>query len=183
MNILFIDTHSSIISISLIIKNKIIIKEKESIQSHSIFLLPLLKEILKENSLDIRDINKVIVINGPGSFTGLRIGLSVVKIIGYTLKIPVFTISSLAAYLVSSDIKEDKMCVIEDNKGYYISAYDKNNNILIEEQYIENISKYKYKIIKNKLEVLKINKYLENKKPVEIHELKANYIKKIEVEK
>ncbi len=183
MNILFIDTHSSIINISLIIKDKVFSKEKESINSHSVFLLPLLEELLNENNINIREINKIIVVNGPGSFTGLRIGLSVVKIIGYILNIPVIPISSLTAFLVSNDISENKMCVIEDNKGYYISVFDKFNKNIIEEKYVEDIAEYDYKTVENKLDILKIYDFIKANTPIIIHNLKANYIKKIEAEK
>lgn len=183
MYTLFLDTHSSNVNVSLIKEQKVITKEKETFQSHSLFLLPMIKEILEEEKITIRDIEKIIVVNGPGSFTGIRIGLSVVKTMGYALNIPVYPISSLTAYLVSSDIDEDKMSVIEDNRGYYISVFDKNNNPIIEETYVEDISSFNYKIIDNKFDILKIVEYSKNIKPVKIHGLKANYIKKIEVEK
>ncbi len=183
MYTLFLDTHSSIINVSLIKDSKVITKEKESFQSHSIYLLPMIKELLEEQSITLKDIEKIIVINGPGSFTGIRIGLSVVKTIGYSLKIPVYPVSSLTAFLVSSDINENKMSVIEDNKGYYMSVFDKNNKSIIKETYIEDISSFKYKIIENNLNILKIVEYSKSIKYVNIHKLKANYIKKIEAEK
>lgn len=182
MYTLFLDTHSSIINVSLIKEKKVVTKEKETFQSHSLFFLPMIKEILEEEKITIKDVKKIIIINGPGSFTGIRIGLSVAKIIGYSLHIPVLPISSLTAFLVSSDIVEDKMSVIEDNKGYYVSVFDKNNNSIIKETYVEDISSFKYKIIENNLNILKIAEYSKNIKPAKIHGIKANYIKKIEVE-
>lgn len=182
--ILFIDTHDSLITIGLKNNNNLYIKTKDSEYSHSIYVMPMIEEIFNENNLDIKDLNKVIVINGPGSFTGIRIGLSIAKTIAYALNIDIVTISSLTAYAISNDSNTNKMAVIEDNKGYYISVFDKNNNIIVEEYYSEeNTLKDKYNIVEQKLDIDKIINYC-NKMPNENpHHIKANYIKKIEVEK
>lgn len=46
-------------------------------------------ELLKHESLSLKDIEKVVIFQGPGSFTGLRIGMSVVNALGFALQIPV----------------------------------------------------------------------------------------------
>ena len=179
---LFIDTHDELITIALKIKEKIYIKTKSSEYSHSIFVMPMIEEIFKENNLEIKDLESIIVVNGPGSFTGIRIGISIAKTIAYALKIKINTISSLTAYLISSEINENKMAIVKDNKGFYISAFDKDNNQIIEEQYREE-NNYDYKEVDYKLDINKIIEYcklLESENP---HFVKANYIKKIEVEK
>lgn len=180
--ILFIDTHDELITIALKTKDNLYIKTKESEYSHSIYTMPMIASIFDENNLDIKDLDKIIVVNGPGSFTGIRIGLSIAKTIAYALNIKINTISSLLTYLISSDIKENKMAVIEDNKGYYISAMDKDNNIILEEQYVTE-NNYNYKEIEHKLDIEKIINYLKDKESENPHFIKANYIKKIEVEK
>ena len=47
--------------------------------------MPMIASIFDENNLDIKDLDKIIVVNGPGSFTGIRIGLSIAKTIAYAL--------------------------------------------------------------------------------------------------
>ncbi len=74
------------------------------------------------------------------------------------------------------------MAVIEDNRGYYISAWDTDNNSLLEEQYVEEIDGYDYPIVEEKLNIIRIVDYFKDKKPININALKANYIKKIGVE-
>ena len=180
--ILFIDTHDELITIGLEYNDKLFIKTKESEYSHSIFTMPMIKEIFEENNLDIKDLDKVIVVNGPGSFTGIRIGLTIAKTLAYTLNIKINTISSLLAYLISNNNNEKRMAVIEDNKGYYVSAMDENNNIIVKEQYIEN-NNYDYKQVEHKLDLDKIIDYCNNLESENYHHIKANYIKKIEVEK
>lgn len=180
--ILFIDTHDELITIALKNKDRIYCKTKMSEYSHSIFTMPMIEEIFSENNLDVKDLKKIIVVNGPGSFTGIRIGLSIAKTMAYALKLDINTISSLKAYLISNDTTEDKMAVIEDNKGYYICAFDKNNNEILEEQYVEE-NNYNYKEVEHKLNVERIIDYCSNLKSENPHHVKANYVKKIEVEK
>ena len=180
--ILFIDTHDELITIGLEYNDKLFIKTKESEYSHSIFTMPMIKEIFEENNLNINDLDKVIVVNGPGSFTGIRIGLTIAKTLAYTLNIKINTISSLLAYLISNNNNEKRMAVIEDNKGYYVSAMDENNNIILKEQYIEN-NNYDYQQVEHKLDLNKIIDYCNNLESENYHHIKANYIKKIEVEK
>ena len=180
--ILFIDTHSELITIALKNKNDLFIKTKESEYSHSIFTMPMIEEIFNENKLNIKDLDKIIVINGPGSFTGIRIGLSIAKTMAYALNVSINTISSLTAYLVSNNNGKDRACVIEDNKGYYIGAFDKNDNPLFDEYYSEE-NNCKYKAVPHKLDINRIIEYCNNIKSENPHFVKANYVKKIEVEK
>ena len=131
----------------------------------------------------VNDINKIVAVNGPGSFTGIRIGLTIAKTIGYSLNIDVHLVGSLESYLISSDYEGDKMSVIEDNKGFYIAVFDKNNNVIINESYVDNIDNYNYYKVENKLDVNKVIDYALNKPATPFHLVRANYVKKIEVEK
>ena len=180
--ILFIDTHDELITIALKNNEELFIKTKVSEYAHSVYTIPMIEEIFKENNLNIKDLQKIIVVNGPGSFTGIRIGLSIAKTMAYALNISINTISSLTAYLVSNETNDNKKAVIEDNKGYYVSVFDKDNNPVVEETYCEE-DNYDYPQVEEKLDVEKIFKYCENMKSENPHFVKANYIKKIEVEK
>ena len=180
--ILFIDTHTELITIALKTNDNLFIKTKESEYSHSIYTMPMIEESFKENNLNVKDLDEIIVVNGPGSFTGIRIGLSIAKTIAYALNLKIHTISSLKAYLISSDINEEKMAVIEDNKGYYVCAFDKNNNTIVEETYLEE-NPYQYKEVDYRLDINKIIEYCNKFESENPHHIKANYIKKIEVEK
>ena len=74
------------------------------------------------------------------------------------------------------------MAVIEDNKGYYVCAFDKNNNTIVEETYLEE-NPYQYKEVDYRLDINKIIEYCNKFESENPHHIKANYIKKIEVEK
>lgn len=179
--ILFIDTHDSLITIAIKNNDKLYVDTKESEYSHSVYVMPMIDNLFLNNNLDIKDLKKIIVVNGPGSFTGIRIGLSIAKTIAYALNIEINTISSLTAYLVSSDLDGDKMCVITDNKGLYLSAVNNKGTIIVNECYVLS-NTYNYPLVEHKLNIEKIISYCSNITSENPHFIKANYIKKISVE-
>lgn len=183
MYTLFIDTHSEVITIGLCDGNNVIEKTKTSVESHSVYLVPMLKELLEESKVSFSDIKNIVAVNGPGSFTGIRIGLSVAKAISYSLNKPIFLVSSLTAMLVSNTDNEDKLAVIPDNKGYYVSVFDKDNNVIIEEHYRDNIDNLmkKYKSVDTPLNIKAVIDYVLKGESVSVFSVKANYVKSIEV--
>lgn len=80
MKILAIDTATEVCSVA-ILEDKDVILEKtlEAVNTHSVSLMPLIKEVLFECKLNINDIDLFACDKGPGSFTGIRIGLSTIK--------------------------------------------------------------------------------------------------------
>ena len=177
---LFIDTHDELITVALKNKDDLYIKEKISDSSHSIFTMPMIEELFKESNSDIKELDSIIVVNGPGSFTGIRIGLTIAKTLAYTLNTKINTISSLTAYLISNNENQKRKAVIKDNKGYYVSALDENNNVIVEEQYIkeDNID---LPCVPNTLNINKIIDYCSTKESENPHHINANYVKQIEV--
>ncbi|MBI2611221.1 tRNA (adenosine(37)-N6)-threonylcarbamoyltransferase complex dimerization subunit type 1 TsaB [Candidatus Gottesmanbacteria bacterium] len=88
-NILYIDTaDNQKTKVILEINGKKIHKE-ESLHHASQNLLPLIAQILKENNLALRNLSEIKVNTGSGSFTGLRVGISVANTLGSQLKIPI----------------------------------------------------------------------------------------------
>ena len=183
---LFISTYSELITIGLFKDNNLIMqKEKESEKSHSIYLVPMIDEILKENNIECQDLSEILVVNGPGSFTGIRLGVTVAKTLAYTLNIPIKTISSIEA--ISASIKDDnKIITISDTKGKYLGIFE-NNKLVNELIYLKNadyeqyINNYNYPIYEDsKLDLQSINNYSLEIAPTSAHAVKAIYIKEIE---
>jgi len=78
------------ITIELEINNKIIEKiTSDSIVLRSEAAIPLIDKILKNNNLELKDLQEIEVFEGPGSYTGLRVGISIANALGFLLKIPV----------------------------------------------------------------------------------------------
>ena len=84
---LYIDTHFINLEMALLKDGKLIGQKKQESNKHSTCTINILKELLEENNLSVTDLAEIIVINGPGSFTGVRIGIVVAKIIGFTKNI------------------------------------------------------------------------------------------------
>ncbi len=90
MNILIIDTSSNErIIVGLGIDGKEFKKEQKIDQNKAQVVLPMIEKILKKQKLKLSDINSIEVDTGPGSFTGLRVGISIANALSYALKIPV----------------------------------------------------------------------------------------------
>lgn len=87
--ILSIDTSSNKeVEVGLIIDKKKYL-HKSPVDRKNQMVLPLIEKLLKERKLSLKNIDEITVISGPGSFTGLRVGVAVANTLGYLLKIPI----------------------------------------------------------------------------------------------
>ena len=94
--LLHIETATDVCSVALSRGTEIIgLKEEAGGNNHAKNLLPFVDEVLKQSGVHMSEINGVAVSIGPGSYTGLRIGVSTAKGIAYTAGIPVMAISTL----------------------------------------------------------------------------------------
>ncbi len=90
MIILYIDTKDQkLVTVSLKKEGKLVKSVNKSREYGSQVLLSLLKKLLKSQKMDFKDLEGIEVETGPGSFTGLRVGVSVANALGFTLGIPV----------------------------------------------------------------------------------------------
>ncbi len=71
-------------------------------RQHATVLHPAIRQLLKKNDLDIKKLNAVGVSSGPGSYTGMRVGLAAAKGLCYALGIPLITFNSLELMALSS---------------------------------------------------------------------------------
>lgn len=88
--ILYINTKDQQkVEVSLKKEGKIVKTLSKSREYGSQLLLPLIEKILKQEKIKYRDLKEIEVETGSGSFTGLRVGVSVANALGYSLNIPV----------------------------------------------------------------------------------------------
>lgn len=130
MNILAIDTTTKVASVAIKNEKKdITIQDEISNEiTHSEKLLPLIDSTLKKASLSLNDINLYAAINGPGSFTGIRIGLATLKAFSMINDVKIFSMSSIElmsykAYIMS-ELYKNKFKV---NVASFIDA--RNNRV------------------------------------------------------
>ena len=95
-NILYIETATDVCSVAISRGDEVIgLKEEAGGNNHAKNLLPFVEEVLKQGGCTVKDLDGVAVSIGPGSYTGLRIGVSTAKGIAYTAGIPVMAIGTL----------------------------------------------------------------------------------------
>lgn len=153
---LFIDTSFSDVSIAIVRDGKLLSSVCRDIPNqHSIYVVPYVKEVFDKASLEYSDIDNIMVVNGPGSFTGIRIGLTVAKIMGYSLNKGIISVSSLKALALSCDNKGSNVMslIYARNDNYYIGVYDKDCNELCEEHFG---SKEEVELLRNKYDDIMI---------------------------
>jgi tRNA threonylcarbamoyl adenosine modification protein YeaZ len=98
MRQLVIDTSTEIISLALADKDKIIAQSNwHCRQNHTRELLPRLISLLSGAAVSLSSIEGIVIARGPGSFNGLRVGMSTAKGLAFALSIPIVGISSLEA--------------------------------------------------------------------------------------
>ena len=140
MKILSIDTSMAICSVAILENNKII-KEMHnySEKEHSETLMPIIDELFKSTNLTLDDIGLIACSVGPGSFTGIRIGIATVKAFADAKNIPVVGVNSLEALAY--------LGIIEKGEGEYVSILDaRNDNVYFA---IYKMKKGQFSIYKN----------------------------------
>jgi tRNA threonylcarbamoyl adenosine modification protein YeaZ len=181
---LFIDTHDKNVLIILYKDGKIINQENlETKNKHSEVATPTIDNVLKNANVDVSELGSVIVVNGPGSFTGERIAVTIAKTIAYALSIPIRVIDALT--ILSLGVKtEKKIVALEDRNGAFVGIFDSSYNTLEPLQYM---NKSTYTEFKNNNEInTSVNvdyeivyEFVMKQKELNPHEVKPLYIKGI----
>ena len=145
-------------------------------------------KVLKEAVADINTVDKIFVVNGPGSSTGIRVGVTIAKTIGFCLNIPIIKLSELELLATTNTDTKYNVSLIDARRGYvYVGIYDKDLNCYLQDQHILlNDIKYpdSYTIIDNydNIDLIKMIKKHEFDDPINPHDLKPNYLKRTEAE-
>ncbi|MCM1030270.1 MAG: tRNA (adenosine(37)-N6)-threonylcarbamoyltransferase complex dimerization subunit type 1 TsaB [Oscillibacter sp.] len=136
--ILNIDTSTSVCSVALSRDGQLLaLKENDEGLNHSLLLGTYIDDILKENHLTAGMLDAIAVSMGPGSYTGLRIGVSMAKGLCYGATKPLIAVNTLQALAasVSRRIGEDALyCPMIDARRMevYTALYDKENHSVME---------------------------------------------------
>lgn len=117
-NILIIDTTSDELFVALK-KNDLVDKTLvcDCRSKHSVCLLPEIDALLKRNGLTIKDVGTCAVAIGPGSFTGIRIGVATAKVFQYALSMKIIAVNSLEAAAYNYSGKGKTVAIIDAKHG------------------------------------------------------------------
>lgn len=152
MKILAIDTSSKICSVSILEDcNVILEKHTNDEKTHSQNLMLLIDELFKETNLSLNDINLLACCQGPGSFTGIRIGIATIKAFSDAKNIPVVGVTSLES--LAYNIQDTGLIVSlidAKNDNVYYSLFTNNGKLY------SQIGDYKSDSIQNILDDLSI---------------------------
>lgn len=126
---LLLDSSNIKLGVAIAIDDKIIdFKYYDAWQRQSEYMMSEIEVLLNKNSIDPKDVNEIISTRGPGSYTGVRISLTIAKIWGFCRDINVFAISSLQVLKKNNEIS---VCVINARSmRSYIGIYEGNKVIL-----------------------------------------------------
>lgn len=198
---LLIDTCTKNVCIALfndkVLLDKIAYSNQIDLSSN---FMVLVNDILSKNNIKVENVDKFFVAVGPGSFTGIRIGVTCAKVMAWSLKKDVIPFSSLEL-LATVDSNNDYIVPLIDARRGYVFAgiYDNHLNCIMNDAYIklddllekiENDKSTTYVSLDNfDLETIlpeyNVNKIIEkhfNDIPINPHSLNPNYLKKTEAE-
>lgn len=198
---LVIDTCNSNLTVALIRDNNILSIYNERIFTDlSTKIFPVMQEVFIKANVKTKDIDTIFVANGPGSFTGIRIGVTVAKTYAWALNKKIIPFSSLEM-MATTKVNEDYIVPVIDARRDYVYAgiYNEHLDNIIKDTYIgiedlkQGLQGKSYKIISYdefeqletvnpQLNVLKIVEKHKNDSGSNPHSLNPNYLKLTEAE-
>ncbi|WP_422122232.1 tRNA (adenosine(37)-N6)-threonylcarbamoyltransferase complex dimerization subunit type 1 TsaB [Planococcus sp. X10-3] len=136
-----IDTSNSPLAIALAKDDTILIEESSNLKiNHSLTAMPAIEEMMAKAKIIPTDLTHIAVAEGPGSYTGVRIGLTIAKTLAWSLKIPLHMVSSLKVLAANGQFFDGIVCSLMDARRgtAFMGAYDgKSLESVIPDQHSE----------------------------------------------
>ena len=121
-----IDTANSPLAVAIVKDGKIVAAEARNMKiNHSASVMPAIEDIIKKAGLSPSDIDAIAVSQGPGSYTGVRIGVTVAKTLAWTLQKPLVGVSSLKVLAANAALYDGLICPLFDARrgNVYTAVY------------------------------------------------------------
>jgi tRNA threonylcarbamoyladenosine biosynthesis protein TsaB len=121
-----IETANTPLSIAIVRDGKVVAEMVQNIKlTHSAGAMPAIEEILARVGLQASDLDAIAVSEGPGSYTGVRIGVTLAKTLAWTLQIPLVGVASLKALAANAALYNGLICPIFDARrgNVYTAVY------------------------------------------------------------
>ena len=198
MKILLIDTTTSNVTVSIVEDNSALyIFHEKIISDMASKIIPIIDDAFNKVGFSLNDIDKIMVCNGPGSFTGIRVGVTVAKTMAWALKKEIISISSLELMATTNTSKKYIVPMIDARRGNVFSGvYDQNLNSIKDDKLInfEELTKnlntdYEFVSydditgsIRPSIDILKVVNKHKNDNGINPHSLNPNYLKLTEAE-
>ncbi|SFB38074.1 tRNA threonylcarbamoyladenosine biosynthesis protein TsaB [Lentibacillus halodurans] len=159
MNILAIDTSNQVLGVALLKDDQLVGEVITNIKkNHSVRLMPAINQLLDEVNMKPEDLDKIVAAKGPGSYTGVRIGLTTAKSMAWALDIPVVGVTSLEVLAWQGRFYGGYICPLFDARrglvytGLYqvyhnsLELVDEEKNILMED-WLKVLAKMQKKVL------------------------------------
>ena len=203
MNYFYIDTSSNYLYSGIVSNNNLKVSIKKNFGKElSKYSLDEVKKMFERVNMTPNDIDKIVVVAGPGSFTGIRIGMTIAKTYAFMLKKDIIPITSLEAMAYSINTSLVKVPLIDARRGCVYSGVYIGNSLLLDNQYINfsklqeylNTLNQEYVFITNDLkfsefnktnynpDILKIIEIVKERNGVNPHLIEPIYLKLTEAE-
>lgn len=203
MKKLFIDTAAYKRTVAVIIDDEIAsFIEEDNDTNLSVRMLPMLSEAISAAKITPADIDEIYVVNGPGSFTGIRVGVTIAKVYAWALKKKIVPLSELELLATTPSDADIIIPYIDARRDYgYTAIYDKDLNIIMNPCHIsrEELMKHipegktvnfisndnidtEYPILKPDCDILKILNLHKNDAGINPHQCNPEYLKMTEAE-
>ncbi|WP_099355422.1 tRNA (adenosine(37)-N6)-threonylcarbamoyltransferase complex dimerization subunit type 1 TsaB [Fredinandcohnia onubensis] len=96
MKVLAIDTSNYVLGVAIVNEEKVIGEVITNLpKNHSVRVMPTIEQLMKECGIKPKELERIVVAMGPGSYTGVRIGVTIAKTLAWSLEIPLVGVSSL----------------------------------------------------------------------------------------
>ncbi|MDD4608519.1 MAG: tRNA (adenosine(37)-N6)-threonylcarbamoyltransferase complex dimerization subunit type 1 TsaB [Bacilli bacterium] len=199
MNYLFIDTSSSTAIVAIMKDTNIVSCFNEKVDNDlSVKIFPIIESVFNNSGITPNDIDTIFVVNGPGSFTGVRIGVTIAKTYAWSLNVKIVPISSLELLATTKIAGEYVVPMIDARRNFvYGGIYDNDLNVKYNDNYIDidelislvpensiivSYDELDIDHIKPNVDLVKIVSKHLNDEGVNPHQLNPNYLKKTEAE-
>ncbi|XQY92129.1 tRNA (adenosine(37)-N6)-threonylcarbamoyltransferase complex dimerization subunit type 1 TsaB [Metabacillus sp. HB246100] len=134
MNVLAIDTTNHVLGVALVNNDGTVIGEyiTNLKKNHSVRAMPAIEKLMADCDLKPNQLGKIVIATGPGSYTGVRIGVSIAKTMAWALNIPIVGVSSLEGLAASGRYFDGVVCPIFDARRgqVYTGLYQYNEDEL-----------------------------------------------------
>lgn len=123
LKLLAIDTTSNVATAAVVDATKCLGEMTlNDSKTHSQKMMPIIDSLLTELNLEVKDLQGIAVSKGPGSFTGLRIGMATAKAMGHALDLPVYTVSALEGLAYNVPAFDGLICPVIDARRDQVYA-------------------------------------------------------------
>ncbi len=178
---LFIDTATALLQVALFDDSMIDLHTHIGKNDHSKTLMVEIEALLKRNEIGASDLTEIIVGEGPGSYTGVRIGVVVAKTLAFSLNIPLYKVSSLE--VIASSRNGVVPVSIDARRGnVFCATYDVDDNFkVLVEPALRKIEDFEQMVVTDDICTISetaIRPEILNKELVEdVHTFSPNYLR------